>query len=123
MGLASRSPRADGHARGSNRMRSVTGTGERSPAASPVPPAADRVRLLTWLAAAGIAVSILVMIAASVLRNSWNSPRLVLPRAGPPWGLQSAYLSADAASVALWIAGLARGRGGDPRRGGLRAGG
>jgi hypothetical protein len=85
-------------------MRSATGTGERSPAANPVPPAADRVRLLTWLAAAGITVSILVMIAASVLRNGWNSPRLVLPRLGPPWGLQSAHLSADAASVALWIA-------------------
>jgi hypothetical protein len=87
-------------------MRSVTGAGEQSPAAVPAPPAADRVRLLSWLAAAGIGGSLLVMIAASVLRNSWNTPRLVLPGWGP-WGLQSAHLSVNIVSVALWLATLA----------------
>jgi hypothetical protein len=87
-------------------MRSVTGTGEQSPATDPAPPPAGRVRLLGWLAAAGIGGSILVMIAASALRNSWNSPRLVLPGWGP-WGVQHASVSVGAVSVALWIATLA----------------
>jgi hypothetical protein len=88
-------------------MRSVTGAGGQSPATDPASPPADRVRLLTWLAAGGIGGSILIMIAASVLRNSWNSPVLVLPGLGPPWGAQSAAVSAGTASVALWIAVLA----------------
>jgi len=87
-------------------MRSVTGAGEQTPATDPAPPA-GRTRLLTSLAVAGIVGSILIMIAASVLRNGWNSPVLVLPRLGPPWGVQSRHLSAGAASVALWIAVLA----------------
>jgi hypothetical protein len=87
-------------------MRSVTGPGEQSPPADPVPPAADRARSLTWLAAGGICGSILIMIAASVLRNSWNTPHLVLPGWGP-WGVQNARVSVNAVSVALWIAILA----------------
>jgi hypothetical protein len=92
-------------------MRSVTGAGEQSPAAEPAMPAADRTRLLSWLAAAGIIGSILVMIAASALRNSWNSPVLRLPAAGLPWGVQSAPASVGAWTVALWIAVLAGGGG------------
>jgi len=87
-------------------MRSITGAGELSPATDPATPPAGRTRLLTWLAAAGISSSILIMIAASVLRNGWNSPKLVLPRLGPPFGVQPGHLSAGAASVALWIAVL-----------------
>jgi hypothetical protein len=88
-------------------MRSVTGAGEPPPAADPATPAADRTRLLTWLAGTGIIGSILVMIAASALRNSWNTPRLQLPAWGLPWGVQSASVSVGAWTLALWIATLA----------------
>ncbi len=88
-------------------MRSVTAAGDGSPAADPATPVPDRTRLLTWLSAVGIIGSILIMIAASLLRNGWNSPRIALPAGGLPWGLTSTSLSAGAASVALWIATLA----------------
>ena len=87
-------------------MRSVTVAGDGSPAADPVTPARDRVRLLTWLAGGGIGGSILIMIAALALRNGWNSPRLALPAVGPPWGISSKSASVDAMSIALWIATL-----------------
>jgi hypothetical protein len=87
-------------------MRSITGAGGQPPATDPAPPEARRVWLLGWLAAVGIGGSILVMIVASVLRNSWNSPRLVLPGWGP-WGLQAASVSVSAVSAALWVATLA----------------
>jgi hypothetical protein len=89
-------------------MRSVTGAGEHSPAAAgPATPAPARTRLLSWLAAVAIIGSILVMIAASALRNSWNSPRLVLPAGGLPWGAASTSASVGMWTVALWIATLA----------------
>ena len=48
-------------------------------------PAAGRgARGLTWLAVAGIVGSVLIMIAASAVRNSWERPRIHIPAAGPP---------------------------------------
>jgi alpha-1,6-mannosyltransferase len=92
-------------------MRSLTMASEGSPAADPATTVGDRTRLLTWLAVAGIIVSILIMIAASALRNSWNSPRLVLPAIGLPWGVSSVAGSVGVWTVALWIATLAGGGG------------
>jgi alpha-1,6-mannosyltransferase len=92
-------------------MRSLTASGDGSPAADPAAPQGDRTRLLAWLAAAGIGGSILIMIVASVLRDSWNSPTLVLPALGPPWGVSSAPTSVGAWTVILWIATLAGGGG------------
>ena len=77
------------------------------------PPAAvpDRTgRGLAWLAAAGITGSVLIMIAASVIRNSWEIPRLILPATGPPWGA-APHVPLSVVSAALWAAALAGGGG------------
>ena len=63
-----------------------------------------RVRILTWLATAGIGSAILIMIALSLLRDGWQYPPVVLPAWGPPWDLPPAHVSLGAASIALWIA-------------------
>jgi len=73
------------------------------------PPA--RVRLLTWAAAIGIGAAMLIMIALSLLRDSWAYPPIVLPAAGPPWALPPAHVSLGTATMALWIA-LVAGTGG-----------
>jgi hypothetical protein len=65
------------------------------------------VRLLTWLAAIGIGAAMLIMIALSLLRDSWAYPPIVLPAAGPPWALPPTHVSLGTATVALWIAFLA----------------
>jgi hypothetical protein len=70
-----------------------------------------RARVLTWLAAAGIGSSILIMIALSLLRDSWQVPPIVLPAWGPPWDLPPTHMSLGTASVALWVA-VAAGTGG-----------
>jgi hypothetical protein len=75
--------------------------------ADPAGPAARRARLLTGLATAGIGGSILIMIAASVVRDSWMYPPVVLPAWGPPWDLQSAHVPVAVVTVALWLAVLA----------------
>ena len=61
-------------------------------------------RVLTWLATAGIGSSILILIALSLLRDSWQHPPIVLPAWGPPWDLPPAHVSLGTASLALWIA-------------------
>ncbi|MGH3226610.1 MAG: hypothetical protein ACRDPY_49350 [Streptosporangiaceae bacterium] len=38
-----------------------------------------RARALTWLATAGIGSSILILIALSLLRDSWQHPPIALP--------------------------------------------
>jgi hypothetical protein len=63
-----------------------------------------RARLLVRLAAAGIGVSAMIMIALSLLRDSWAYPPVILPPGGPPWALPPAHVSLGAATVALWIA-------------------
>ena len=114
-------------------MHSVTGASSGWPGADPAPPPAARARLLTWLAGAGIAVSVLLMIAASAVRDSWMSPRVVPPAWGPPWDLRSVHVSVGAATAGLWIAvilgagGVAAGllavrRGARPSARGLLAG-
>jgi hypothetical protein len=69
-------------------------------------PTAGRARLLTRLAAAGIGGSILIMIAASAVRDSWMYPPVAPPAWGPPWDLQSVHVPVAAVTVALWIAVL-----------------
>jgi hypothetical protein len=61
-------------------------------------------RVLTWLAAAGVGSSILIMIALSLLRDGWQHPPIALPAWGPPWDLPPAHVSLGMASLALWIA-------------------
>ena len=70
-----------------------------------------RARVLTWLAAAGIGSSILILIALSLLRDSWQHPPIALPAWGPPWDLPPTHVSLGTASIALWIA-VALGTGG-----------
>jgi len=88
-------------------MRSVTGVRSGPPAAGRAPPSADRARVPGRLAVAGIAGSILIMIAVSVVRDSWMYPPIVLPAWGPPWDLQAAHLSVPVATGALWLAIIA----------------
>jgi hypothetical protein len=78
---------------------------------TPTPAAPSRAgRNLAWLAAAGIISSVLIMIAASVVRNSWETPRLILPATGPPWGI-APHVPLTVVSAALWAAALAGGAG------------
>ncbi|MGO9503461.1 MAG: hypothetical protein ACLPUO_18245 [Streptosporangiaceae bacterium] len=44
-----------------------------------------RAKVLGWSAAAGLSSSLLLLVAASAVRNSWSRPRIGLPPAGPPW--------------------------------------
>ena len=94
-------------------MHSVTGAGPGRPAADPAGSAdparatAARARLLAGLAAAGIGGAILIMIAASAVRDSWMDPPIVLPAWGPPWDLPSAHVPVGVVTVALWVAVLA----------------
>jgi hypothetical protein len=88
-------------------MPSATGARSGSPATDPALATADATRLLTRLAAAGIASSILFMIAVSVARDSWMYPPMAGSGAAPPWRLRSLHMSADVATVGLWVAVLA----------------
>ena len=106
------------------RQITMSGTTDSSPNVGPpltTPTAADRTpppaavpdrtgRGLAWLAAAGITGSVLIMIAASVIRNSWEIPRLILPATGPPWGA-APHVPLSVVSAALWAAALAGGGG------------
>jgi len=85
-------------------MPNATGATTGSPAAGPVSPRADQNRVLTWLAGAAIAVSILVMIGMSAIRDSWSYPPAPSSGAAPPWDLRSLHISAAAASITLWLA-------------------
>ena len=76
-------------------------------ATGPVAPQAGRARLLTWLAGTGIGASLLIMIAVSVVRDSWMYPPVAGPASGPPWDLRSGHVSAGTVSVLLWFATLA----------------
>jgi hypothetical protein len=77
------------------------------PASSPeAPPPPRPVRLLGWLAAAGIGSSILIMIGASLVRQDWMFPHLAVPASGPPWELQSVIVSPVVVDIALWSAAV-----------------
>jgi hypothetical protein len=67
-------------------------------------------RFLAWSAVAGIVSAILIMIAASVIRNSWEHPFIVMPAVGPPWVLHVPW-SLPVVSWAMWAAALLGGGG------------
>jgi hypothetical protein len=77
----------------------------------PVPVASAHDRLgqrLAWVATAGIVCSILIMIAASAIRNAWEHPRIPMPAGGPPWDL-SIHVSLTLVSWVMWGAALLAG--------------
>ncbi len=71
----------------------------------------QKARLLAVTAAASIAGSIVVMIAASLDPGSWLPPKLVMPAIGPPWDVPSARFPVGVVTVALWLAALGGGCG------------
>src|SRR4030088_2205566 len=87
-------------------MRSTTGDISSPPAVGSVRPREEWARGLNSLTMTGIGSSILIMIAASLVRSSWMLPPVVMPALGPPWDLQSAHVSPDVTIVALWIAAV-----------------
>jgi hypothetical protein len=70
-----------------------------------------RAHVLSWLAAAGIGLSVLAMVAASLVRSSWMRPPLVMPASGPPWMLSSVHVPAGMVTVGLWVAAFVGGAG------------
>lgn len=96
------------------------------PVTQPMAPAAapgGLTQWLAWSAAAGIIGAVLIMIAASATRNSWEHVFIRLPPGAPPWGL-SVHVSLTLASAALWTAAVIGGAGviaglAAVRRGGL----
>ncbi len=84
-----------------------------TPTTRPAPPSAppDRfARYLAWSAMAGIVIAILIMIAASAVRNSWEHPHIMLPADGLPWALH-VHVSLRVVTVAMWAAALLGGGG------------
>ena len=67
---------------------------------------AGRSRGLTLVAAAGIGIALLIMIAVCLVRGSWMLPPLVMPASGPPWELAVRHVSADLVTYGLWLAAL-----------------
>ncbi len=63
-------------------------------------------RGLTILAAAGIGVAILIMVAVSLVRGGWMLPPVVMPATGPPWEIAVSHVSADLVTYGLWLAAL-----------------
>ena len=68
--------------------------------------AAGRGRALTVMAAAGIGIAVLIMIAASLVRGGWMLPPVPMPALGPPWEIPVHHVSADLVTYALWLAAL-----------------
>jgi hypothetical protein len=67
-------------------------------------------RTLGLWSAAAIITSLLIMVAAGLLRASWMPPTLQLPAAGPPWEL-GVHVSTKIIVVAVWISGILAGAG------------
>jgi len=59
-------------------------------------------RTVGWCAAAAIIMSLLIMVGAGLLRQSWMPPLLPLPSAGPPWEL-AVHVPGRVVYVTLWI--------------------
>ncbi len=78
-----------------------------------MPPSAPRrgAQLLANLAVVGLIASIIVLVAASIIRPDWMFPHLSTPASGPPWQLSGARVSPGAVTIALWLAALAGGGG------------
>lgn len=74
----------------------------------PAGPAADlTAKILGWSAAAGITTSILIIIAAPAVRNSWSRPRIGLPSTGPPWEFAVRLpMPLTTVTLALWAAAI-----------------
>jgi hypothetical protein len=85
-------------------MRSTTGESSSSPVDSTVSSRADRTRVLTRLTFPCIVGSIVIMIAASLVRSDWMYPPVVMPATGPPWVLQSVHVSPAVVTSVLWLA-------------------
>lgn len=79
------------------------------PAGQPDTPA--KTRLIAAAAAAGIAGSMIVMIAVSLNPGYWFPPRLALPGEGPPWDVPWVHIPVGVVTIALWLAALAGGGG------------
>jgi hypothetical protein len=85
-----------------------------TPSARPTPPAAapDRfARFLAWSSVAGIVIALLIMVAASAVRNTWEHPYIVLPTGGFPWALSVHRMLLPEVTVAMWAAALLGGGG------------
>jgi hypothetical protein len=71
----------------------------------------DRVtRYLRRACVGGIASALLIMIAASLVRNGWERPYIAVPGGGPPFDLRM-HVSLVLVSIALWSAALLGGGG------------
>jgi len=68
-------------------------------------------RVYGWLAAAGIAAALAVMIATSLAAASWMGPPLSMPSTGPPFELASWHVQLGTVAAALWLAALVGGLG------------
>jgi hypothetical protein len=84
-------------------MRSTTGESSSSPVDDPASSRADRTRVLARLTFPCIISSILIMIAASLVRSDWMYPPVVMPTVGPPWVLQSVHVSPGVVTSVLWL--------------------
>jgi hypothetical protein len=85
----------------------ATPSARRTPHAAP-----DRLaRFLSWSAVAGIVMALLIMVAASIVRNTWEHPYVALPAGGFPWDLSAHVNLLPAATWALWAAALIGGGG------------
>jgi len=61
-------------------------------------------RVLWWLAFTCISSSILIVIAASMIRSDSAYPPVVMPAVGPPWVVRPIHMSPGAVVTALWLA-------------------
>ena len=70
-------------------------------------------RALGLWSAAALITSLLIMVAAGLLRASWMPPTLRLPAAGPPWDLGGlgVHVSTKIIVVAVWGSGILAGAG------------
>jgi hypothetical protein len=82
------------------------------PAGDPAGPLPGRgTAVLGYLAIAGIGLSILIMIGASLIRQQWMFPHVVMPSVGPPWELPPVRIAPGVVIVALWLSALLGGLG------------
>jgi hypothetical protein len=67
---------------------------------------AGRTRLIGWLAAIALGLSLLIMVGATLVRQDWMYPPLRLPAGGFPFALTSVRVPKPVVVFALWISGL-----------------
>lgn len=81
----------------SDRSATATQAGERNEMPRP-----ERATVPGRLSAAAIIISLLIMVAADLLRRSWQEQALILPNTGPPWQLNF-KVPAHLVIAALWL--------------------